>query len=261
MRTKKNEISCNIVIDLMPLYKEGICSDETRAFVEEHLRDCADCRRLAGDIDMNTAVPDTAVPDEIETFKKVSRKMRSTRFMKAMAVVFCIAFAAFACLNIVWLAVKYLPYRSLAKDMTRMDYGKGTGYSSTSNGYTYRAKMPGYLGFEGGFLSVEPEGTESVIVLDDGGIQFGDSKGAHCSLFIWNAESRTKPAEYGLFIETENGEKIFQLMIDSSLNYIPHEDDTPENIETARALIDANREEAAGLMRAAADKWGDALAH
>ena len=36
---------CSIVRDLLPLYAERLTSPETAAFVEKHLRICADCRR------------------------------------------------------------------------------------------------------------------------------------------------------------------------------------------------------------------------
>ena len=43
----KNEISCNTIIDLMPIYKENSCSEETRLLVEEHLSGCKSCRSLS----------------------------------------------------------------------------------------------------------------------------------------------------------------------------------------------------------------------
>ena len=38
----KNE--CHIVRDLMPLYTEGMLSNESAAFVKTHLETCEDCR-------------------------------------------------------------------------------------------------------------------------------------------------------------------------------------------------------------------------
>ena len=40
----RKDIDCNVIIDLLPLYKEEICSEATRELVEEHLRSCEDCR-------------------------------------------------------------------------------------------------------------------------------------------------------------------------------------------------------------------------
>ncbi len=42
----KNE--CHIIRDLMPLYTEGMLSDESAAFVKAHLETCEDCRTAYG---------------------------------------------------------------------------------------------------------------------------------------------------------------------------------------------------------------------
>ena len=38
--------NCNIVKDLIPLYKENLLSEESRTFVEDHLKYCTDCENL-----------------------------------------------------------------------------------------------------------------------------------------------------------------------------------------------------------------------
>lgn len=45
------KISCEIIRDLLPLYMDGVCSEESRKAVDEHVRDCEKCReelRLMG---------------------------------------------------------------------------------------------------------------------------------------------------------------------------------------------------------------------
>lgn len=39
-------MKCEIARDLLPLYIDGCCSEESRAAVEEHLRSCAACREI-----------------------------------------------------------------------------------------------------------------------------------------------------------------------------------------------------------------------
>ena len=34
---------CNIILDLLPLYADDVCSSESRALVDEHLAECPDC--------------------------------------------------------------------------------------------------------------------------------------------------------------------------------------------------------------------------
>lgn len=37
------KISCEIIRDLLPLYHDDVCSEESRRLVEEHLKDCVAC--------------------------------------------------------------------------------------------------------------------------------------------------------------------------------------------------------------------------
>ena len=39
-------MNCNIVKDLIPLYIDGCCSEESDRVVEEHLKDCSECKKL-----------------------------------------------------------------------------------------------------------------------------------------------------------------------------------------------------------------------
>ena len=36
--------SCEIIKDLLPLYHDGVCSDESKTLVEEHLAECDSCK-------------------------------------------------------------------------------------------------------------------------------------------------------------------------------------------------------------------------
>lgn len=38
--------NCDIIRDLLPLYVDGVCSQESAKLVEEHLTDCQSCREL-----------------------------------------------------------------------------------------------------------------------------------------------------------------------------------------------------------------------
>lgn len=40
------KLSCGIIRDLLPLYEDEVCCEESREQVEEHLAECAECRAL-----------------------------------------------------------------------------------------------------------------------------------------------------------------------------------------------------------------------
>lgn len=38
------KISCEIIKDLLPLYLDGVCSNDSKVMVEEHLAECDSCK-------------------------------------------------------------------------------------------------------------------------------------------------------------------------------------------------------------------------
>ena len=40
------KINCNIIEDLLPLYIDDMVSEDSRQLVEEHLKECAACRKM-----------------------------------------------------------------------------------------------------------------------------------------------------------------------------------------------------------------------
>ncbi len=67
-------MNCKIIKDLIPLSEEGLCSEESKAMIEEHIKDCESCRMLYEKIPLKEK--SAPVPDIKETFKKVNRKMK-----------------------------------------------------------------------------------------------------------------------------------------------------------------------------------------
>ncbi len=72
---KNNEMKCEMIQDLIPLFSEGLCSDESKKIVEEHTKTCEDCRKLLETIPTDTT-PKSSVPDEGKAFRKVRKKMK-----------------------------------------------------------------------------------------------------------------------------------------------------------------------------------------
>ncbi|MCH5270798.1 MAG: zf-HC2 domain-containing protein [Lachnospiraceae bacterium] len=58
------KLNCNVIHDLLPLYVDQICSDESRELVDEHLTDCRDCSTLLQQI-RNTEI-ETDLKSETE---------------------------------------------------------------------------------------------------------------------------------------------------------------------------------------------------
>lgn len=69
-------LNCKVIEDLLPLYLDNVCSDETKIIVEEHLKECEECKKL---IDITKTVqilriePENSVTDNAvkKGFKKI----------------------------------------------------------------------------------------------------------------------------------------------------------------------------------------------
>lgn len=70
-----NNTNCEIIRDLIPLYDEKLCSAESAALVEEHIKTCAACQGVL------EKLPKTELPkadtDALKPFVKVKRRLRT----------------------------------------------------------------------------------------------------------------------------------------------------------------------------------------
>lgn len=69
---------CNIVRDLLPLYYEDICSDESKRFIDSHMKSCEECAEYAEKIRENPFVIQKENREEkkmIQSFKRIKRKL------------------------------------------------------------------------------------------------------------------------------------------------------------------------------------------
>lgn len=75
--------NCNIVQDLLPLYEEGLLSEESVAFVNDHLETCESCKKKwerthALTVEKGTS-PSNAQTAEVRSLKKLQDKLINGR--------------------------------------------------------------------------------------------------------------------------------------------------------------------------------------
>ncbi len=80
-------MNCNVARDLIPLYADGLCEKETRHELEEHLRDCDDCRNMAEEaktgLDTRLKIK---TDNEIKPFKKINKKARRSKIISVTVI-------------------------------------------------------------------------------------------------------------------------------------------------------------------------------
>ena len=97
----KNDLTCEVVQDLLPSYVDGLTSDVSNQAVEQHMKTCENCRKLYREMREpmngdevseinNEQKANFKVPSEIDYLKKIRKKNR----MRILAAVLTVVIAA-----------------------------------------------------------------------------------------------------------------------------------------------------------------------
>lgn len=100
------KITCDVIEDLLPLYVEGLASDDTNFLVEEHIKTCTDCKKQLEAIQNPKKIP---INTDIEPFKKVEKKLFHKRVqIIALTIVLVLAIVIITMAYLT--SPEYLPY-------------------------------------------------------------------------------------------------------------------------------------------------------
>lgn len=97
-----NNISCDVILDIIPLYHDKVCSEKSREYVEEHIKVCEKCNSFLKSLD------ETAFDSKIEDEKK-SVLAHHAKKEKTMAVKTGMVIAAILLLPIVIALILTIP--------------------------------------------------------------------------------------------------------------------------------------------------------
>ena len=104
---------CSVVRDLLPLYVEDMVSEETAAYIGEHLETCEECKAelesLKGSAEIAVIEEKPAIrADNAKPFKKIMKKMNRQFYSVAYAALIFLIFLGFG-----WTGGENLMYNSL----------------------------------------------------------------------------------------------------------------------------------------------------
>lgn len=86
-------MKCTIAKDLLPLYADGLCSEETAAELESHIDECPDCAKQLEHFrtQLQPAEQETADKAEIKPMKKMRKKLKRRKVTAVvLSVILCI---------------------------------------------------------------------------------------------------------------------------------------------------------------------------
>lgn len=97
--------NCGIIDDLLPLYVDGACSEESKVAIEVHLASCEACRKKLERMQSDTVVSETSKSTGEVTVVKYANKVRKHRIKLAIGIVAASVIAA-CLLSLVFLTLK-----------------------------------------------------------------------------------------------------------------------------------------------------------
>lgn len=72
------KINCNIIRDVLPLYADGVVSDETKEMIDNHIKTCAACRAELTAMKKDFTIPDSEKVQmaQANSLKKIKKKQK-----------------------------------------------------------------------------------------------------------------------------------------------------------------------------------------
>ena len=253
--------SCKIIEDLLPMYHDEICSEESAALIEEHLKECASCSHvlasLRGEIDLQKNIPADDLKPLEEIHHQIAREKKLSRRRGAVITV-SILLVLFFMWTGIWYFGYAIHYDRLAKPLEKVTDQVA---AMTTAGHTLEVgehrivlKKPGFLG-EGGFIHVgAKEGM--VIFLDEEYNQIGQNKDVWINLFFYPEFG----GGYNFALIIEDGEHSWWTWLTPELTYNYDLYDAAnrpeEEIEYIEQLLIDHHGEIVNLFQTVNDVWG-----
>lgn len=106
MKENTGRITCEVVSDLLPLYHDGVCSDDSCRIIEEHLRDCEDCQRMFEKIQSDYSEIQKQEQEKEHVIRDMACVWKKTvfkSFLKGMAAAFAVLFSFGVC----WMLINW----------------------------------------------------------------------------------------------------------------------------------------------------------
>lgn len=113
-----NNISCEIIQDLLPLYCDGVCSEESKKAVLAHVQTCEKCREELRVMGLPIDIPEKS--EEVEAAEAASRAWKQNK-RKAFRLGIVLAALLVAIAAAMFFGSHYLQTSSM-KDMSGLEY-------------------------------------------------------------------------------------------------------------------------------------------
>lgn len=129
---------CEVIRDLLPIYKDGVANKKSNEVIEEHLKECKVCEEYYNDFNKPEITLPEAMGIENQSVVNYGRRITKKRKLVCITVASVIAVLLFAIIFMWVLLTGGLP----TKTSDIKDYGAFKDFKGYSNLYIFPTKMP-----------------------------------------------------------------------------------------------------------------------
>ena len=79
------KLPCKVIEDMLPMYYDKVCSEESAALVEEHLRSCPRCGQMLADLGAEIEIPEQKV-DDVKPLRKIQKSYKKMKLVGLIAL-------------------------------------------------------------------------------------------------------------------------------------------------------------------------------
>ena len=89
------KLSCSVIQDMIPMYYDKVCSKESAALIEEHIKECPNCSHMLSELRSGFETPERII-DDVKPLKKIKKsfnKMKTCLLFAIISIVLLIPIA------------------------------------------------------------------------------------------------------------------------------------------------------------------------
>lgn len=232
---------CKIIEDMLPLYHDGVCSEESRQMVEAHLSECEECRKLLAQIDDDIIFP--AKDEDVEVLKGISKAVRRGKnkaLLAGILISLAVILVSFAGISAWWYFYEYNYYLAFADGQTlsseaniKNEINPTQTYTWCDDTYQYTVSVPDFLD-TGGFAGMSR--------LDN-----NEARTVELAITRWENE------KYIFHVFVNDAETVRYFIVDSDLNLYGNY--TEEEMANRKMELDECKDEVQKIINDAIEMW------
>ena len=169
------KLPCKVIEDMLPLYYDGVCSEESSVLVEEHLIECPGCRNMLCDLRSEAGM--SAKPyDDLKPLKGIQKrwkKSKQTYIKRGICITLVSLLLALIVLTGIWYFSYARYYFEMAGVMERTPdedaFFSSSDYTVESGEYRFELWMPIVMSNSGFARVMDNEGIIMFLYPQTGG--------------------------------------------------------------------------------------------